>query len=119
MRGEEFRRPEPLLALQVVGYDRPARAQRIARWGLNVSADACDANEALVPTHSGAHQQPIFRWHVLQDLAEFSLQTISCNAHSLVQQVRKWSSPQGGDTKFSQKLLLADTLPKGDGSGCF
>jgi len=57
--------------------------------GIKVSANACHANEAVVPTHSGPHKEPIFRWHVFQNLAEFSLQAISRHAHSLVQQVRK------------------------------
>jgi hypothetical protein len=38
---------------------------------------------------------------------------LSGHSHGLVQQLHKWSSPQGGDTKFGQKLLLADTLPEG------
>ena len=28
----------------------------------------------------------------------------------LVDQLRKWSSPQGGDAEFSQEFLLSDTL---------
>jgi len=71
-----------------------------------VGSNAGRSDQALIPTHSGTHQEPVLRGYVLQRLAEFSFQPLSGEDHRFLQKVIERSSLQGRDTKFRKNFLL-------------
>ena len=103
---QQFRGPEPLLVLEMVGDDRLAGVQGEAGGRGHVGADRRDADDAFVPADAGAYQQPVFGRDKLENFAVFGLKAFGRQTGREIQQVEKRGALQCMHAEFCENFLL-------------
>jgi hypothetical protein len=110
MSDENLGRSEALLALEMVGDDRPASFQRISGGGSEVRADAGDADNARIPTDPGSDQKAVFGRNIFEHLAKLSAKAFRGQTRRIGQELVEARSLQRANSELGQDFLLPDAL---------
>src|SRR5215813_9758241 len=101
-------RTKSLLVFQMIGNDRLACAQGVARRRGQVGADGGKPNHALAPADTGANQKPILSRDVFHNFAVFRPKTFSGDSRGVIKHFHEARALQSKDTKFGEELLLVN-----------
>ena len=102
--------PELLLVLEVVGDDRLAGMQGVARRRFEIGANGGLADHAPSQAHAGTDQQAVVGRNIFEDLAELCFQPVGGEPRGLLEQLHEARALQGEHAELRQDLLLANAL---------
>lgn len=107
---ENLGRSEALLALEMVGDDRPASFQRKSSGGGEVRADAGDTDNARIPTDPGSNHKAVFGRNIFEHLAKLSAKAFCGQTRRISQELVEAGSLQRANSELGQDFLLPDAL---------
>ena len=113
MSDENLGGSKALLDFEMIGDDGPAGFQRKPGRRSEIGADGGDADNARLPTDSGANQKLVFSRNIFEHAAKLSAKALRGQARRFRQKLVERRSLQCAGAELSQDFLLPNTLLQG------